>query len=90
MYEEQWQSRYLPIGAGRAVERTLLQAIALGLASVPVSEFDDTRVSHILILSRKEIPLYLLPVGSPAQRAWVEPRAYNELERSYPTEPKRT
>lgn len=89
-YEEQWQPRYLPIEAGRAVERTLLQAIALGLASVPVSEFDDTRVSHILILSRKEIPLYLLPVGSPAQRAWVEPRAYNELERSYPTEPKRT
>jgi len=65
---ERWRPRYLPIEAGRAVERTLLQAIALGLASVPVSGFDDTRVSHILILSRQETPLYLLPVGSPAQR----------------------
>lgn len=66
-YGERWQLRYLPIEAGRAVERTLLQAVALGLASVPVSEFDDARVSHILILSRQETPLYLLPVGWPAQ-----------------------
>lgn len=67
-YGEQWQLRYLPIEAGRAVERTLLQAAALGLASVPVSEFDDARVRHVLILSRQETPLYLLPVGWPAQR----------------------
>jgi len=62
-YGERWQLRYLPIEAGRAVERTLLQAVALGLTSVVVSEFDDTRVSHTLILSRQETPLYLLPVG---------------------------
>jgi SagB-type dehydrogenase family enzyme len=66
-YGERWQLRYLPIEAGRAVERTLLQAAALGLASVPVSEFDDAWVSHVLILSRQETPLYLLPVGWPAQ-----------------------
>ena len=62
-YGERWQLRYLPIEAGRAVERTLLQAAALGLASAPVSEFDDAQVSHVLILSRQETPLYLLPVG---------------------------
>jgi SagB-type dehydrogenase family enzyme len=66
-YGERWQLRYLPIEAGRAVERTLLQAAALGLTSAPVSEFDDARVSHVLILSRQETPLYLLPVGWPAQ-----------------------
>jgi SagB-type dehydrogenase family enzyme len=66
-YGERWQLCYLPIEAGRAVERTLLQAAALGLASAPVSEFDDARVSHVLILSRQETPLYLLPVGWPAQ-----------------------
>jgi SagB-type dehydrogenase family enzyme len=66
-YGERWQLCYLPIEAGRAVERTLLQAAALGLASAPVSEFDDARVSHALILSRQETPLYLLPVGWPAQ-----------------------
>ena len=66
-YGERWRRRYLPIEAGRAVERIRLQAIALGLASVPVSEFDHSKVSHGLILSRQEEPLYLLPVGRPAQ-----------------------
>jgi SagB-type dehydrogenase family enzyme len=66
-YGERWQLRYLPIEAGRAVEGTLLQAAALGLTSIPVSEFDDARVRHLLILSRQEAPLYLLPVGWPAQ-----------------------
>jgi SagB-type dehydrogenase family enzyme len=66
-YGERWQLRYLPIEAGRAVERTLLQAVAMGLASVPVSEFDDAQVRYVLILSRQETPLYLLPVGWPAQ-----------------------
>jgi SagB-type dehydrogenase family enzyme len=66
-YGERWQLRYLPIEAGRAVERTLLQAVAMGLASVPVNEFDDAQVRYVLILSRQETPLYLLPVGWPAQ-----------------------
>jgi SagB-type dehydrogenase family enzyme len=66
-YGERWKLCYLPIEAGRAVERTLLQAAALGLTSAPVSEFDDARVSHVLILSRQETPLYLLPVGWSAQ-----------------------
>jgi SagB-type dehydrogenase family enzyme len=61
------QLRYPPIEVGRAVERVLLQASALGLASVPVSEFDSERVRHALILSRQEEPMYLLPVGWPAQ-----------------------
>jgi SagB-type dehydrogenase family enzyme len=71
-YGERWQLRYLPIEVGRAVERTLLQAVALGLTSVAVSEFDDARVSQVLILSRQETPLYLLPVGWPAQGYWLE------------------
>jgi nitroreductase len=61
------QLQYPPIEAGRAVERVLLQASALGLASVPVSDFDSERVRHTLILSRQEEPMYLLPVGWPAQ-----------------------
>lgn len=68
-YGKQWRLRYLPIEAGRAVERTLLQAAALGLAGVPISEFDDERVRHVLVLSRQEEPLYLLPVGWPAEGA---------------------
>jgi len=66
-YGERWWRRYLSIEAGRAVERMLLQAAALGLASAPVNEFENERVSHMLTLSRQEEPLYLLPVGRPAQ-----------------------
>jgi nitroreductase len=72
-YEGRWRRRYLPIEAGRVVERIRLQAVALGLASVPVSEFDHSKVSHSLILSRQEESLYLLPVGRPAQ--WKSARS---------------
>ena len=58
---------WLPIEVGRVVERIRLQAIALGLASVPIVEFDCPGVERVLTLSRQEEPLYLLPVGWPAR-----------------------
>jgi nitroreductase len=64
---EWWRLRRLPVEAGRAVERMLLQAVALGLASVPVGEFDRAQARTIMILSRQEEPLCLLPVGRPVQ-----------------------
>ena len=57
----------LPIEVGRVVERMRLQAIALGLASVPIVEFDCVGVDRVLTLSRQEEPLYLLPVGWPVR-----------------------
>lgn len=65
--EQRWRLHYLPLEVGRAVERVFLQAAALGLASVPVSEFENAKVSRALILSRQEEPQYLVPVGWPAQ-----------------------
>jgi nitroreductase len=60
---------YPSIEAGRAIERMLLQSALLGLASVPVCEFDDAKVRHDLILSRQEKPLCLIPVGWPDQES---------------------
>ena len=55
--------RYTDIEAGHAAENVHLQAVSLGLASVPVGAFDDNAVSKILNLSGREKPIYIIPVG---------------------------
>jgi nitroreductase len=47
----------------------LLQAVALGLAAVPIGAFSDEYVARVLGLERGEVPLYLIPVGHPAEDA---------------------
>jgi SagB-type dehydrogenase family enzyme len=58
--------RYIHLEAGHAAQNLLLQAQALGLASVPVGAFDDEALARVLRCARDEEPLYLLPVGWPA------------------------
>ncbi len=60
--------RYVHMEAGHAAENLLLEATALGLGATPVGAFDDTEVSRLLHLPASEAPLYLIPVGQPAQR----------------------
>jgi len=55
--------RYTDIEVGHAAENVHLQAVALGLASVPVGAFDDDKVARLLGLSSEEKPLYIIPVG---------------------------
>ncbi len=55
--------RYTDIEAGHAAQNVFLQAVALGLDSVPVGAFDDAAVSKILNLPKDVRPLYILPVG---------------------------
>ena len=64
-YGERGRLRYVPMDAGHAAQNLLLQAVALGLASVPVGAFDDTAVARVLRLPGDQEPLYLLPVGRP-------------------------
>jgi len=64
-YGERGRLRYVPMDVGHAAENLLLQAVAMGLASVPVGAFDDTAVKRVLALPRNEEPLYILPVGYP-------------------------
>lgn len=64
-YGERGQVRYVPMDVGHAAQNLLLQAVALGLASVPVGAFDDLAIKGVLSLPNQEEPLYLLPVGYP-------------------------
>lgn len=55
--------RYTDIEVGHAAENIHLQALSLGLCSVPVGAFNDNAVSKILNLSSMEKPIYIIPVG---------------------------
>ena len=59
--------RYVHMEAGHAAQNVHLQAVALGLGSVPVGAFRDEEVSRILGLDDDESPLYVIPVGEPAR-----------------------
>lgn len=58
--------RYVHLEAGHAAQNLLLQAAALGLGAVPVGAFHDADVSETLGLPAEQAPLYLIPVGIPA------------------------
>lgn len=57
--------RYVHIDLGHAGQNLHLQAVSLGLASVPVGAFHDDAVARVLDLPPDQAPLYLIPVGRP-------------------------
>lgn len=57
--------RYINMEVGHAAENIHLQAVALGLASVPVGAFLETAVKKILDIPKDHQPLYIIPVGYP-------------------------
>ncbi len=59
--------RYVWLEAGHAAQNLLLQAVALGLGAVPIGAFYDDRVQAALDLPPDHAPLYLIPVGEPAE-----------------------
>jgi SagB-type dehydrogenase family enzyme len=66
--------RYVHMEAGHAAQNAHLQAVALGLGSVPVGAFDDAAVAGALGLPEGETALYLIPVGRPVQPLGGGPR----------------
>ncbi len=54
---------YVYIEVGHVAQNVHLQAIALGLDSVPIGAFDDDAVSKVLELEKKVKPVYVIPVG---------------------------
>lgn len=58
--------RYVFFEIGHASQNVLLEAVALGLGSVPVGAFRDEEVHRLLELPRDRPPLYMMPVGYPA------------------------
>ncbi len=54
---------YVFIEAGHAAENIHLQAVSLGLGSVPIGAFDDDFVRDVLKLKDPTRPIYIIPVG---------------------------
>jgi SagB-type dehydrogenase family enzyme len=59
--------RYVHMEVGHSAQNVLLQAHALDLAGVPVGAFHDDRVKDLLRLPEDHRPLYLVPIGHPAE-----------------------
>ncbi len=59
--------RYVQLEAGHVAQNLLLQAVALGLAGVPIGAFSDDDVGRLLDLPSDRVPLYLIPVGHSAE-----------------------
>ncbi|MFX1572644.1 MAG: SagB/ThcOx family dehydrogenase [Promethearchaeota archaeon] len=55
--------RYVFIEVGHCAQNIHLEAVALGLASVPIGAYDDDRVKEVLNLPKKTEPLYIIPIG---------------------------
>jgi SagB-type dehydrogenase family enzyme len=58
--------RYVHFEVGHLGQNAHLQALALGLGTVMVGAFDDEQVSRVLGLEEDTRPLYIMPVGRPA------------------------
>jgi len=56
-------SKYVDMEAGHAAQNLHLQAVALGLVSVPVGAFNDDHIRGVLGFSKEIKPLYVIPVG---------------------------
>jgi len=56
-------ARYAQIDVGHLGQNVHLQAVALGLGSVPVGAFADEEVERVLGLPSGERALYIIPVG---------------------------
>lgn len=59
--------RYAHIEAGHIAQNIHLEAVALGLGSVPIGAFSDERVRKLLNLPKGCEPLYIIPVGYPKE-----------------------
>jgi len=55
--------RYTDIEVGHASQNVHLEAVSMGLSSVPVGAFDDDAVAKVLGLPVNEKPIYIIPVG---------------------------
>jgi len=57
--------RYVYIEVGHCAQNVHLEAVALGLCSVPIGAFEDDKVKEVLKLKKQIEPLYIIPIGHP-------------------------
>lgn len=57
--------RYIYLEVGHCAQNIHLEAVALGLGSVPIGAFQDEIVKDLLKLPDNVEPIYIIPVGYP-------------------------
>lgn len=55
--------RYVLIEVGHASQNVCLQAVSLGLGTVPIGAFHDNQVKKIINSEKNMSPLYFMPIG---------------------------
>lgn len=55
--------RYVYMEIGHCAQNIELEAVALGLASVPIGAFHDDEVKKVLDIPKNLEPLYIIPIG---------------------------
>ena len=65
-------SKYMLLEAGHIAQNIQLQAVCLGLGSVPIGGFDARGVSRVCKMSRGLEPLLIISVGYPAAQTTPE------------------
>jgi SagB-type dehydrogenase family enzyme len=55
--------RFVDIEAGHVAQNVHLEAVALGLGSVPIGAFSEEKVKEILSLPLEQEPIYIIPIG---------------------------
>jgi len=58
-------ARWIYVEAGHAAQNLLLEAVALGLAGVPMGGFDDKQLQEALPLPADHRPVYMVAIGQP-------------------------
>lgn len=56
-------TKYAQLEAGHIAQNLALEAVALGLASVPIGAFNDENIKKILQLPTNHEPVYIIPIG---------------------------
>jgi SagB-type dehydrogenase family enzyme len=59
--------QYVHLEAGHATQNLLLQAVSLGLGAVSIGAIEEDRVVRHFAMPYDNTPLYLVPVGHPAE-----------------------
>jgi len=55
--------RFVFIEVGHCAQNIHLEAVSLGLASVPIGAYEDNKVKAVLDLPKNVEPLYIIPIG---------------------------
>ncbi len=57
--------KYAIIEVGHCAQNVILEAVSLGLGSVPIGAFEDKKVKRMLELQENLDPIYIIPIGYP-------------------------